>query len=83
MLLKPISMTQFSVSSEDIIEMKNVDIRLLKRFFLCSLPNDSIYFLLGTRELIEVNIFFLRITCEFYRKIEFVQIFTGILPIIS
>lgn len=55
MLIKPVSMTNFSVSSEDLIEMKNVDIRVLKRFFLCSLPSDAMYFLLGLRELIEVT----------------------------
>jgi hypothetical protein len=76
MLLKPISMTQFSISSEDVIEMKNVDIRLLKRFFLCSLPSDSIYFLLGTRELIEVNIF------DSYSKIQMFRPVLALLMIV-
>ncbi|KAI6244063.1 RING-type domain-containing protein [Aphelenchoides fujianensis] len=55
MLIKAVSMTQYSVTSEDTIGMRHADIRLLKRFFLCSLPSDSLYFLLGSRELIEAS----------------------------
>jgi hypothetical protein len=65
MLLKPTTMTKYSISSEDIIEMKNVDIRFLKRFFLCSLPSDKMYFLLGTRELIEVSYSYLSVISHF------------------
>ncbi|KAI6205472.1 hypothetical protein M3Y94_00795600 [Aphelenchoides besseyi] len=55
MLLKAVSMTQYTITSEDMIGMRHADIRLLKRFFLCSIPSDSLYFLLGSRELIEAH----------------------------
>nr|CAD2131331.1 unnamed protein product [Meloidogyne enterolobii] len=52
-LIKPISLQEYSLEAEDTIEMKNVNIKMLNRFGLVSLPLDDIYILAGPRETIE------------------------------
>uniref|UniRef100_A0A1I8BSP0 RING-type domain-containing protein n=1 Tax=Meloidogyne hapla TaxID=6305 RepID=A0A1I8BSP0_MELHA len=52
-LIKPISLQEYSLEAEDTIEMRNVNIKMLNRFGLVSLPLDDIYILGGPREAIE------------------------------
>ncbi|CAK5060137.1 unnamed protein product [Meloidogyne enterolobii] len=52
-LIKPISLQEYSLEAEDTIEMKNVNIKMLNKFGLVSLPLDDIYILAGPRETIE------------------------------
>uniref|UniRef100_A0A914GZH7 Vacuolar protein sorting-associated protein 41 homolog n=1 Tax=Globodera rostochiensis TaxID=31243 RepID=A0A914GZH7_GLORO len=53
LLLRPVSVQDYLLVSEDTIEMRNVDLNLLHRFTLCSLTSDDIFFLMGAREVIE------------------------------
>lgn len=55
LLLKPISIQEYLLIAEDSIEMRSVDLKHLHRFSICSLPLDNMYFLMGAREVIEVN----------------------------
>jgi hypothetical protein len=54
LLLKPLSLHEYFLEAEDTIEMRNVNLKQLHRFTLCSLPLDDIYFILSPREAIEV-----------------------------
>ncbi|KAL3119667.1 hypothetical protein niasHT_006753 [Heterodera trifolii] len=53
LLLRPLSVQDFVLISEDTIEMRTVDLCVLPRFALCSLTPDNIFFLMGSREVIE------------------------------
>jgi len=55
LLIRPLSLQEYSIEAEDSIEMRNVNLKLLHRFSLCSLPMDDIYFILSPREAIEVS----------------------------
>lgn len=55
LLLKPIDVLNYSIGAEDSLEMRNANLRCLNKFALVGLPHDSLYFLLGTREIIEVS----------------------------
>lgn len=55
LLIRPVGMNNYQLIAEDEIQMQNAEPKYLIRFSLGALPNDNQYFLLGTKELIEVK----------------------------
>ncbi|CAD5234678.1 unnamed protein product [Bursaphelenchus xylophilus] len=57
LLMKPLDSSSYIVIADDKWKMRNSDLRFLNKFSLVALPSDSMYFLLGPRELIEASPF--------------------------
>ena len=55
LLLSPLDATSFELVAADTLEMRHTRVANSKRFFLCSLPTEARYFLLGQSELIAVS----------------------------
>ncbi|VDK49048.1 unnamed protein product [Anisakis simplex] len=54
-LLEPDGINSYLLNTEDRIEMRNCSLRNLPYFHMCALPYDSLYFLLGSHELIQAQ----------------------------
>uniref|UniRef100_A0A914VKR4 Vacuolar protein sorting-associated protein 41 homolog n=1 Tax=Plectus sambesii TaxID=2011161 RepID=A0A914VKR4_9BILA len=54
-LVEPIGFNDYEIISEDIIEMRDSDRLLAHHYHLLGIPIDSLYFLLGSRDMIEVR----------------------------
>uniref|UniRef100_A0A915D1U2 Vacuolar protein sorting-associated protein 41 homolog n=1 Tax=Ditylenchus dipsaci TaxID=166011 RepID=A0A915D1U2_9BILA len=53
--LSPPAMNDYQLMAEDAIEMRHAEPKYLNRFLLAALPRDNMFFLMGTRELIEAH----------------------------
>ena len=58
-LLQPDDLESYLLTTEDRIEMRNCDTSVLRNFHMCTLPYESLYFLLGTNDFVEVRIIML------------------------
>lgn len=55
-LVEPTGFNDYDLISEDIIEMRDSDRLQAHHYHLVGIPLDSLYFLLGSRDMIEVRL---------------------------
>lgn len=53
-LLQPLSINEFQLIVEDTIEMQFAEPKNLNSFMIAAIPNECIYFLMNSKELIKV-----------------------------